>query len=111
MLTGANITINVEDLDRSIHFYTSLGFEVDQRWGNHFAQLSGAGISIGLHPTDASRMKGDSGNVSIGLTVTDFATMHQQLRELNIEVAERSEEGGRFLHFRDPDGNSLYVID
>ena len=111
MLTSANITINVRDLDTSIAFYTSLGFVVDQRWGNHFAQLSGAGISIGLHPTAPARLTGNSGNLAIGLTVKDFGAMHSELKAHGIAVTERSEEGGRFLHFNDPDGTSLYVIE
>jgi hypothetical protein len=28
----------------------------------------------------------------------------------NINVTERKEEGGQFLHFNDPDGTALYFI-
>ncbi|MDX1478171.1 MAG: hypothetical protein R3301_10740, partial [Saprospiraceae bacterium] len=61
--------------------------------------------------TDAGRLKSDSGNVAIGLTVEDFGAMYDRLKEQGIAVTERGEEGGRFLHFSDPDGTSLYVIE
>ncbi len=61
----SSITINVKDLDQSILFYQSIGFEIKNRWGNHYAQLAVPGISIGLHPTTGTNLKNNSGNVSI----------------------------------------------
>lgn len=106
----SNVTINVRDLDTSVSFYESIGFKVKNRWGNHYAQLTAPGITIGLHPTSDSNLLGHSGNVSIGLTTDDFVHAKLFLQRLPIKVTERQEEGGSFLHFVDPDGTALYFI-
>jgi catechol 2,3-dioxygenase-like lactoylglutathione lyase family enzyme len=106
-----NITINVMEMDKSISFYESLGLVVQKRWGNHYAQLSAPGILIGLHPITEKNSMGSSGNVSIGFTTDDFAGARSLLDDQSIAVVERQEEGGRFLHFSDPDGTALYFID
>ncbi|HMD00310.1 MAG TPA: VOC family protein [Ferruginibacter sp.] len=103
-----NVTVNIKDMDKSISFYQSLGFSVKNRWGNFYAQISAPGIDIGLHPS--SQLAGNSGNVSIGFTTDDLDETRQALQQLSITVNERSEEGGQFLHFNDPDGTSLYFI-
>ena len=110
IIKNTNITINVTDMDLSVKFYQSLGFEVKQQWGNHYAQLEARGITIGLHPSDKSNLSGHSGNVSIGFTATNFEEASKLLKDLNINAQERKEEGGEFLHFSDPDGTALYFI-
>ena len=110
-IKNTNVTINVRNLEDSISFYQSIGFELKQRWSNHYAQLSAPGIEIGLHPTHESNLKGNSGNVSIGFTTLNFEETRTLLTELNIVINERKEEGGSFLHFKDPDGTSLYFIE
>ena len=106
----ANITINVKDLDTSIAFYQSLGLHLKNKWGNHYARLTAPGIVIGLHPTSSDNLKNNSGNVSIGFTVSQFDEAISELQRLSIQVIERKEEGGEFLHFTDPDGTALYFI-
>lgn len=108
-ITNTHVTINVSDLDNSITFYQSIGFDVSQRWGNHYAQLCAPGISIGLHPA-AQTSTDKSSAISIGLTVEDFNEVCNHLTEYGITYQERKEEGGEFIHFADPDGNPLYVI-
>lgn len=54
--------------------------------------------------------KENTGNLSIGFTTEDFEKTKNTLRQLEIEVIERKEKGGKFLHFNDPDGTSLYFI-
>jgi catechol 2,3-dioxygenase-like lactoylglutathione lyase family enzyme len=106
----SNITVNIKDMDKSISFYESLGLALKTRWGNHYAQLTAPGIIIGLHPTSDGHLKGNSGNVSIGFTTDDFEEAKSLLTKLAIETTERSEEGGQFLHFNDPDGTAIYFI-
>ena len=108
-IKNTNVTINVKNLDRSIGFYESIGFILENRWGNHYALLTAPGIEIGLHPSQGL-LVGNSGNVSIGFTTNDFAETKSHLSQLGIVVSERIEEGGNFLHFNDPDGTSLYFI-
>ena len=109
-ITNSNVTINVSDLDKSIGFYESIGWVLENRWGNFYAQLKAPNLIIGLHPTDVSQLHGHSGNVSIGLTSDDFDTSESMLRSLSIPYDKRKEEGGDFLHFQDPDGTALYFI-
>ena len=51
-IKDSNVTIMVKDMDKSVSFYQSIGFAVKNRWGNHYAQLTAPGITIGIHPTD-----------------------------------------------------------
>lgn len=106
----SNLTINVKDLDRSVSFYESVGFTLKNRWGNYYAQLTGPGITIGLHPTSDEKLKGNSGNVSIGFTTDNMEETKASLAQLSIHTTDRQEEGGQFLHFNDPDGTALYFF-
>ena len=106
----SNVTINVSDMNRSVSFYESIGLTTQSRWGNHYAQLSAPGIVIGLHPTDASHLKNNSGNVSIGFVADNLDDARSMLEQLSIKSTDRKEEGGSFVHFEDPDGTPLYFI-
>jgi catechol 2,3-dioxygenase-like lactoylglutathione lyase family enzyme len=106
----SNITMNVKDLDKSVSFYESIGLTVKNRWGNHYAQLTAPGIVIGLHPTSDTNLTDNSGNVSIGFTTDNFEETKSGLQKLAIETTDRQEDGGQFLHFKDPDGTALYFI-
>jgi catechol 2,3-dioxygenase-like lactoylglutathione lyase family enzyme len=108
-IKDSNVTLMVKDMDRSVGFYQSIGFELKQRWSNYYAQLTAPGITIGLHPAGAESTKG-SGNVSLGFTTDDFNAAKALLESLSIKAEPRSEEGGEFLHFEDPDGIALYFI-
>ena len=109
-IKAAKITIMVKDLDKSVSFYLSLGLDLKTRWGNHYAQLTAPGIVIGLHPTSDANLTGGSGNASIGFTADNFEEAKSLLQKLSIASTSRSEEGGQFLHFNDPDGTALYFI-
>jgi catechol 2,3-dioxygenase-like lactoylglutathione lyase family enzyme len=109
-ILNSNVTVNVINLETSIAFYESIGFTLKNRWGNYYAQLSVAGLTIGLHPTNESANTFGSGNVSIGFTSDNFEETKSLLQKLSIASTERNEEGGQFLHFNDPDGTSLYFM-
>jgi catechol 2,3-dioxygenase-like lactoylglutathione lyase family enzyme len=109
-ITQTNVTIMVNDMSRSISFYKDvLGFKLLQRYGDHYAQVSAPGIIIGLHPSNGKA--NTSENISIGFTVNDFSAAKKQLDESAIPNYERTEAGGSFVHFKDPDGTPLYFID
>ena len=110
IIKNSNITINVSDLDKSIEFYESIGLTVNNRWGSHYAQLTAPGIVIGLHPTNNVNLTDNSGNLSIGFTTDDFEETRSYLEKLPIDLKERHEKGGQFLHFNDPDGTAIYFI-
>jgi len=109
-IPDANVTINVTDLDTSIAFYESIGFQLLKRWGNYYAQIKASGITIGLHPARTEDIAGNSGNVSIGFTSQNISETKNELEALSVKVTERTEEGGTFIHFNDPDGTALYFI-
>jgi catechol 2,3-dioxygenase-like lactoylglutathione lyase family enzyme len=48
IITEANITINVRDLDKSVSFYQSIGLHLKSKWNNDYAQLTAPGVIIGL---------------------------------------------------------------
>ena len=108
-IKDSNVTIMVKDMDKSVSFYQSIGFEMKNRWDNYYAQLSAPGVVIGLHPTNNSNLSG-SGNTSIGFTTDNFEEAQSRLNQLSIPATPREEEGGQFLHFTDPDGTLLYFI-
>lgn len=110
LIKNTNLTLMTSDMDRSISFYLSLGFNLLNRWGNHYAQLTAPGLNLGLHPTLSEHIKGNSGNASIGFTTDNFEAVQAHLDALKISTVSREEEGGSFLHFADPDGTSLYFI-
>ena len=109
-IVNTNVTINVKALSDSVLFYEKIGFSLKQRWGDHYAQMSAPGIELGLHPSNDEADSNYRAGISIGFTTDDFEKTKNELFKLGIPVIERSEEGGDFLHFNDPDGTSLYFI-
>jgi predicted enzyme related to lactoylglutathione lyase len=99
----------VKDMDKSVAFYQSIGFDLQQRWQNYYAQLAAPGVTIGLHPSETTSPSG-SGSISIGFSVENIEEAKSLLQNLTINATERNEEGGQFLHFTDPDGTELYFI-
>lgn len=110
IIKGANVQINVADMDASIEFYESIGFKLVKRWGNEYTQLTVPDVKIGLYPTAPSKFSKSSGNVSIGLTTENLEAAKQLLDNNNIPYTEKIEDGGVFVHFMDPDGTLLYFI-
>ena len=109
-ITKANVTIMVKSMDESVRFYQAIGLSLDQRWGNHYAQIKAPGLVIGLHPYESPQANLHTGNISIGFVSDDFEETKNLLTSLNINFNKRTEEGGTFLHFTDPDGTPLYFI-
>ncbi|MBI9036425.1 MAG: VOC family protein [Bacteroidales bacterium] len=109
-INKSNITIHVKDMNESIAFYESIGLTLENRWANHYAQMVAPGITIGLHPGSEHDAEAGSGNVSIGFTTDDFEEAKLLLNRLSIKTTIRQEEGGTFIHFNDPNGTALYLI-
>jgi catechol 2,3-dioxygenase-like lactoylglutathione lyase family enzyme len=105
------VNISVKDLDRSISFYESIGLVLKSRWGNFYAMVAAPGILIGLHPSADVSLPCNSGNMSIGFTAENLQETKSELQKLSIAISERHEEGGKFIHFTDPDGTALYFIE
>ena len=109
------VIVPVSDVDRAKAFYTEkLGFDADH---DHtlsdkirFVQLTppGSGCSIavgkGLIDTVPGSLKG------VQLVVDDIEVAHNQLRGRGVDVSDVQDfPWGRFVFFRDPDGNAWSV--
>ncbi len=116
MISGANATVYVSDMDRAVRFYTeTLGFKLRERHGNFWASVdAGEGFVIGLHPAgDRTPKAGTHGSIEIGFTVT------QKIEDVMSVLANRGVAfpGGakgdgpvKTAYFTDPDGTTLYLI-
>ena len=108
MLKGSNVTIMTKDMDSSIRFYETIGLKLKERWGDHYAMITGPGLTLGIHPGDAN--SAGSGNVSIGFMVDDLAEMQKLLKKNNIVFITDDGKSGTYAHFKDPDGTVLYFV-
>jgi catechol-2,3-dioxygenase len=118
MIYGGNATIYVSNMDNATRFYTEvLGLKLTNRFGDNWATVqAGKTLVIGLHSWSDKRPRpGTNGSVQIGLVVSqdepiqEFAT---RLRKRGVEVSGIIESAaGNYIHFADPDGNSIYVGD
>jgi catechol 2,3-dioxygenase-like lactoylglutathione lyase family enzyme len=112
------VVVPVSDLDRAKTFYSEqLGFNVDHdttfNENTRVLQLTppGSGCSIVL---GKGIVKGEPGSLKgIQLVVADLEKARAQLIERGVEVGEivrmNEQDGGSFIFFDDPDGNSWAV--
>jgi catechol 2,3-dioxygenase-like lactoylglutathione lyase family enzyme len=114
MFSSGNVTVCVSDMDRAVRFYSeTLGLKLQYRFGDHWASVeAGRGLTIGLHPASPDTPAGQRGSMSIGLELS--GSIHDAVRDLEakgIRFLHGIQEGksGSFAHFRDPDGNPLYI--
>jgi catechol 2,3-dioxygenase-like lactoylglutathione lyase family enzyme len=108
-------TIPVSDVDRAKRFYTEqVGFNADHdhRVSDQlrFVQLTPPGsacsIVLGTGITDAP----SGSQPGLQLVVADIETAHAELAGRGVEVGEVQDlPWGRFVFFKDPDGNSWSV--
>ena len=112
----------ITDIDRSVAFYTALGFEERRRMPireeatNVFMGLPGAGDQLELtynHGVDSYEL--GTGYGHIALTVDDMSATLEQLAAQGIEPERppyQVREGGSFLCFvRDPDQYRVELIE
>jgi predicted enzyme related to lactoylglutathione lyase len=109
------INVPVSDVDRAKQFYVErAGFNADQdhevQEGLRFVQLtppgSGCSISIGegLSEMEPGSLEG------LQLVVEDIEEAHQRLASAGVAVSEVQDfPWGRFVFFKDPDGNAWAV--
>jgi len=115
MFASGNVTIYVANMDRAVRFYTeTLGLKLAYRFGDHWASVElGKGLTIGLHPASPESPKGPGG-MSIGLELTgSLEDAVHSLEAKGVRFGNIVNEGkaGKFAHFLDPDGNSLYLAE
>jgi catechol 2,3-dioxygenase-like lactoylglutathione lyase family enzyme len=114
------VCVTVGDTDRAIDFYVgTLGFEKvvdvpmgpDMRWVE--VSLPGTPTTIALAPPPPGQEAG-GGQTGICLDTSDVDADHAALRDAGVDVdAEVSRHGDPvppMFWLRDPDGNSLIVV-
>ena len=105
------IFVPVSDVDRAKAFYTGIGFNADHDQtpyeGLRFVQLTppGSACSIAIGTNLGSQMSpGSVDNIQVVIPDADAALA--QLREAGADAEGVDEQAwGRFVTFRDPDGN------
>lgn len=113
------VAIPVSDQDRAVAFYTgSLGFEkrLDASFpGGRWIEVAppGGAVSVALAPPGPGSTVGvDTG---IRLTTEDAEADHAELLSRGVdadpEVLRFGEGVPPMFSFRDPDGNTLYVVE
>jgi catechol 2,3-dioxygenase-like lactoylglutathione lyase family enzyme len=114
------VIVNVADQDRALRFYTEkLGFEqrADIPFGNGNRWLevapAGADTTIAIVPPRPGDTAGGA-QTGIALSTSDVDSDHADLKARGVDVdAEVSRMGDPvppMFWFRDPDGNSLLVV-
>jgi predicted enzyme related to lactoylglutathione lyase len=113
MVKAGNATVMITSMQRAIDFYTEvLGMKLTGRYDDDWATVEAGGFTIGLHPQDPNYPEpGHHGSILIGLNVDDIEVAQAKLaagQTPNIGPVIKG-DGGAFVHFNDPDGNSLYL--
>jgi len=115
------VCVTIADTDRALDFYVgTLGFKKvvdepmgpDMRWVE--VQVSGAETTIALAPPPQDQEAGGS-QTGICLDTSDVDAAHAALKEAGADVDDEvSRYGGPvppMFWLRDPDGNSLVVVE
>lgn len=107
-INETNVTIMVKDFEASLKFYESIGFTLKKRWESHYAMVTAPGLTIGIHPTHPGE-KFDAGDgISIGLMIDNADEARALLEKNNISFKDEDGDSGLYLHFKDPNGVTIY---
>ena len=115
MITGGNATLYVTNVSASVKFYTeTLALKLIDHYGEHWATVrAGEALTLGLHPhRDPSNSQNAPGSIEIGLEIDEpIDDAIQRLTSAGVRFQEEVKRTpqGNFAHFRDPDGNLLYL--
>jgi predicted enzyme related to lactoylglutathione lyase len=106
-ITQTNVTIMVKSMDNAIRFYENIGIILKNRWGDHYAMVETAGLTIGLHPSNGEVRT--SGSASIGFMIDDITNAKTLLDKHAISYKAEDGKSGKYVHFKDLDGTILYL--
>lgn len=107
-INETNVTIMVKDFEASLKFYESIGFTLKKRWESHYAMVTAPGITVGIHPTEPGQEFNPGDSISIGLMIDNADDARALLKKNNIAFTDEDGGSGLYLHFKDPDGVTLY---
>jgi catechol 2,3-dioxygenase-like lactoylglutathione lyase family enzyme len=113
------VCIPTPDQDRSIEFYERLGFEkrTDVPFGGGYrwveVYLPGTPTGIALAPPPPGK-DAEGKETGITLTTDDIDATHAHFKSLDVDVDDEVSRMGEpvppMFWFRDPNGNSLMVV-
>ena len=117
----ANIRYMVNDVDKSVEFYTRfLGFALDERWGPAFAIVSNADLKLWISgpETSAARAMPDGrvpqpgGWNRLVLEVDDIQALVNKLKQAGAVFRNEiiSGPGGSQVLVEDPSGNPIELF-
>jgi len=113
------VAVPATDQDRSIEFYDALGFEKrtdipfgdEYRWVEVYPPSGTTGIALAPPRPGVDRTGVETGII---LTSDDIDATHAQLQasgvDVDAEVARMGDPVPPMFWFRDPDGNSLMIV-
>ena len=115
------VCIPTPDQDRAIAFYEQLGFEkrTDVPFGGGYrwveVYLPDAKTGIALAPPPPGQDTAEGKETGITLTTDDIDATHAHFKSLGVDVDEEVSRMGDpvppMFWFRDPNGNSLMVVE
>ncbi|SFT90679.1 Catechol 2,3-dioxygenase [Lishizhenia tianjinensis] len=109
-LEASRVNLMVMDMDKSIVFYTeTLGFQLLNRWGNHYAEIQAVDLTIALHENTKNHQIGTAS--SIGFGVSAFDDEVEALKTKGITLSLEDDAYIRLAHFTDPDGHPLFLAE
>src|SRR5579883_1398472 len=120
VFASGNVTVYVSNMDRAVRFYTEvLGLKLAYRFGDHWASIElGKGLTIGLHPGGSGESSAAPGAVKSGMSIglelsgrIEDAVARLQAKGVQFGDVVNEGKAGKFAHFQDPDGNSLYLAE
>jgi catechol 2,3-dioxygenase len=101
------------DMDRSVEFYRDvLGLTLTRRDGENWAVFDAGGRRFALHGAVEGRPVVPGGATAV-FSVLDLDEARGQLSERGVEFGHEGDVEGyaRFASFKDPDGNTVQLIE
>lgn len=109
-LNSCRVNVMISNMDDSIKFYSDiLGLAIVNRYGDHYAELQGPGLMLGLHPTSSKITVGN--NITIGFGVKAFDETMSELASEGIDLELEQDGWIRLAYFQDPDKNQLFLAE
>jgi catechol 2,3-dioxygenase-like lactoylglutathione lyase family enzyme len=109
-LKASRVNVMVSNMDKSVAFYhITLGLDLINRYGNHYAEIQAADLLIGLHPISENIIKGN--NLSIGFGVAGFDATLKELEAKGIRFELEQDGWIRLAYFKDLDDNQLFLAE
>jgi glyoxylase I family protein len=115
------VRYQVTDVNRSVAFYTRLGFAVEHQQGPAFAKVSCNGVplllsgpgSSGARPMPDGRRQEPGGWNRLVLRVGDLSAQVTALTEAGVRFRNAVEvgPGGKQIQIEDPDGNPIELFE